>query len=158
EEVERCERLNFPRDLAVAQHWLGTVYLKALDYGRALMEFSKARDGFAAIGEPVSVGQAWHMIGATLWYMNRLDEAEDAFKYALSINVRQKNSEEEARNLLQLAHLYGAMGRNSQAADLYGEAIARTRETGNLAAEGRAHGGLAGTFMRLRRYGESRQE
>ena len=158
EEIGRCGRLGHTRALAVARHWLGTAYSKMFRYNEALREYVEARDIFAAIGEPVSVGQAWHMIGATLWLMDRLDEAETAYKRALSINVQQKNKVEEAKNLVQLAHLYEEMGKHVEAADLYREAILRTKETNNLAGEGRAHGGFAATLIALGQHDEARRE
>jgi tetratricopeptide (TPR) repeat protein len=158
EEIESSERFGHVQTLAIARHWLGTAYLKMFLYNDALREFIKAREFFESVGEPIAVGQAWHMIGATLWYMDRLDEAEIAYKCALSINVQQKNKVEEAKNLVQLAHLYGEMEKYSEAIDLYQEAILRTKETGNLAGEGRSHGGLASILIARGRHDEARRE
>jgi len=156
EQIKKYEPTNQSRAIAIARHWLGTAHLKQHRYEEALEQLVMARDIFETIGEPISVGQTYHMIGAVLHYMDRFDEAEIALKSALAINVQQKNKPEESKNLVQLAHVYRDMGKFEEAIDIYQEAVNQNRDTGNLAGEGRSYLGLGLALISLGRYDEAR--
>jgi tetratricopeptide (TPR) repeat protein len=104
--IERAEKHDDKREVAVDKLQLGTVHLLQRRYAEALEIYAEARDIFASLGEPRMVATAWHQIGMVHRYAGQLELAERAYRQSLAISVQQKDREGEAGSLFELGSLY----------------------------------------------------
>lgn len=157
ERIRIAEQLGDRRGAAVSKANLGNVHLLQRRFDEALRSHYEARKTFENLGEPGVVSGAWHQIGIVHQEAGRHDDAEEAYRKALAIRVREKDPR-EADTLNQLGSLSLRMGRSEDAAVFFRQAAHRFRRLSNRANEGRARSNLANTLLRLKNYDEARRE
>ena len=159
EEVIRCqESLGDERAVAANKNHLATVRVYQKRYSEALEIYTEARDIFERLGELGSVGVAWHQIGMVHRLVKQFGQAEQAYRQELAISVRQKYRAGEAPSLRELGNLYDDMGRLEEAVAFHRRSADVYAELQNLYHEGVVRNNLAGTLIKLGRYGEARRE
>jgi len=158
EGIKRAEKLNDRRQVAVNTSQLGTVRMLQNRYCEALDIYTKARDTFAALGEPRQVATIWHQIGMVHQEAGQFEPAEQAYRQSLAILVRESDLDGQASSLGQLGNLYDAMGRLEEAVTFYRQCAEVRVHLQDFAGEGRVRNNLADTLIKLRRYDEARQE
>lgn len=158
EAINRFEKLENQREVAVSKGNLGTVRLLQERYAEALEIFAEARDTFESLGEPGSVAILWHQIGMVHRNAGQYEQAERAYRQSLAIKVQQKNLAGEARSIIELGNLYDAMGRLEEAVRCYRQAVDIHIRLQVQRYEGMARSNLARTLIKLQRYDEARHE
>jgi tetratricopeptide (TPR) repeat protein len=158
ENISMAEKLKYDRQIAVGKVQLGTVRMLQKRYGEALQAYHEALKIFTDLGEPASVATIWHQKGMVHEEAGQFDDAEGAYRQSLQMSTQQKNSASEARSLVQLGNLYNKMGRLEEAVIFYSQAADKYIEIGDLKMESVARNNLADTFIKLKRYAETRQE
>jgi tetratricopeptide (TPR) repeat protein len=155
--IKLHEKRGDIRGVAVNKGQLGTVRQMQHRYTEALQAHSEARDTFAGLGEPRTVATAWHLIGLVHRAMREFDAAEQAYRQALAISVRQKNRTGQADSLIELGNLYDDMERLEEAVTFYRQAANIYAKLRNLEREGRARNNMANALIKLERYDEARR-
>jgi len=159
EAIRREEELGDNRGIAVNKGQVGQIRMLQRRYPDALRSFEEARERFTQLDEPISVAVSWHQIGMVYWYAGELEQAEDAYRKALAIEVRVGNVAGQADTLLQLGNLYRAIiTHQEEAAALYRQAADKYVEIRNQMNEGKARANLASVLMGLGRLDEARKE
>ncbi|HBL26449.1 MAG TPA: hypothetical protein DD490_06410, partial [Acidobacteria bacterium] len=154
----RARAMEDLRQVAVTQGQLGTVRLRQKRYAEALAIYVAAREAAEKLGEPLMVAGAWHQIGVAHQEAGRYEPAEQAYRRSLAIRVRENDLGGQASTLNQLGNLYATMGRLEEAVTFYRQATKAYVQLKDLAHEGVARSNLADKLIKLRRYGEARQE
>ncbi|MBV9791743.1 MAG: tetratricopeptide repeat protein, partial [Chloroflexi bacterium] len=137
---------------------LATVRTLQERYVEALQGYAEARAIFEALGEPLTVATSWHQIGMVHRQTKQFEQAEQAYRNSLAINVNQKELNGEADNLVELGTLYHVMGRLEEAIIFYQKAAEIYTKLSNLSREGSTRNNLAATLIELQRYDEARRE
>jgi tetratricopeptide (TPR) repeat protein len=88
----------------------------------------------------------------------QFDQAEQAYRQSLALEVQQKNRAGEASSLTELGNLYDQMGRLEEAAAFYRQAAEIYAQLHDLRYEGFDRSNLADTLIKLERYDEARRE
>jgi tetratricopeptide (TPR) repeat protein len=158
EAIERDEARSDQRSIAVGKAQLGTVCLLQQRYDDALVAYQAARDLFTTLGEPGSVATIWHQIGMVHRHARQFNQAEHAYRQALTLDVQQQHRAGEAGTLVELGILYDVMGRLEEAVTFHRQATDIHTTLGNLINEGRARNNLANTLLHLQRYDDARRE
>jgi tetratricopeptide (TPR) repeat protein len=158
EMIERSERMEDRRAVAVGKGQLATVRLQQGRYPEALEAYAEARRAFEALGEPASVALGWHQTGMVYREAGDHDGAEQAYRQALALRVKHKLRSDEALTLNELGNLYDAMGRLEEAVNCHQKAAEIYVEFQDLRHEGGARNNLADTLLQLGRLPEARKE
>jgi len=159
ENIDRAEKLNDTRQVAVGKMQLGTVRWYQERYQEALEAYAEARQRFMQLDEPGSVARTWHQTGMAYQAAGQPEAAEQAYRKALVIKVRLGDAAGQASTLLQLGNLYGdILHRLEEAAAFYRQAADKYVGSRDVANEGRVRNNLAETLRRLGRLDEARQE
>ncbi len=158
EAIQRDEKLDDARSVAVGKGQLGTVRTLQQRYAEALDIYIEVREIFEGLGELGTVATVWHQIGIVHRQTKQFEAAEQAYRQALAIEVQRKNQAGEARSLSELGNLYKEMGRLEEAVAFYQQAADIDVELKDLAKEGIRRNNLANTFIKLERYDEARRE
>ncbi|MBM3748454.1 MAG: tetratricopeptide repeat protein [Acidobacteria bacterium] len=156
--IKLDEKKGRTRDVAAGKFQLGTVRMLQERYAEALEINAEARDTFAALGEPRQVGAVCHQIGMVHEQAGQFEPAEQAYRQALAISVRENMLAEQASSLGQLGNLYGRTNRLEDAVTFYRQAAEVDVRLKDLVNEGKDRSNLAGTLIELRRYDEARHE
>jgi tetratricopeptide (TPR) repeat protein len=158
DEIDRANRLGDRRDAAVAEAQLATVRLGQQRYPEALDGYMKAHDTFEALGEPRFIAAAWHGIGRVHEEAGQFDAAEDAYRHALAIRVREADLSGQADTLNQLGNLYAEHDRLEESVTFLQQAADIFTRSEDRAKEGFVRYNLAQALLDLRRYDGARQE
>ncbi len=158
ERIKSAGEVDDIRGVAVGKFQLGTVRLLQARHKEALEIYAEARDFFATLGEPLQVSKVWHQIGMVHQEAGQFEQAEQAYRQALAIKVRENDLSGQASTLGQLGNLYSLLGRLEDAATFYRQVVEIFVRLGDLANEGKARYNLAGTLVDLHRYDEARKE
>jgi len=158
EGIKIDEALGDTRGAAVGRGNLGTVRMHQGRFQEALEAYEAALKAFEALQEPGSVATAHHQIGIVYEKAGDFDRAEAAYKNALRIFVQQKNDAGQASSLGQLGNLYDRMGGLEEAVVFYSQAADKRVTLKDVAHEGFTRNNLAATLIKLKRYGQARQE
>ncbi len=159
ESIRRAEELDDARQVAVGKGQLGTVRMEQRRYPDALAAHAEARERFTQLDEPGTVGVSWHLTGMAYLRAGQPEAAEDAYRKSLAISVRLGDVDGQASTLAELGNLYGnVLDRPEEAVAFYRQTADKRVELGDAAGEGRARNNLGGTFRKLRRLDEARQE
>jgi tetratricopeptide (TPR) repeat protein len=159
ESIQRGERLNAFRDVAVGKTQLATVRMLQGRYGEAIASHEEARTLFEQQNEPQLVAAAWHQIGMVHQEAGRYDAAESAYRQSLEMFTRTGDRAGQARSLTQLGNLYNdKLNRLEEAVIFYRQAADIFVELGDLRSEGVARNNIANSLHKLKRYDEAREE
>ena len=158
EGIGRAEKLGDRRGAAGGRGNLGTVRLEQKRYGEALESYLEARQIFESLGEPGTIAAFWELIGTAHKGAGQFEQAEQAYRQSLAINVRQQNRAGEASTLNGLGSLYEHLGRLEEAATLYRQATDIYFQLQDGRSEGVARSNLANTLIKLQRCDEARRE
>jgi len=158
EAIQRDEKRDDARSVAVSKGQLGTVRLLQQRYADALEIYTEAREIFEALGELGSVAIVWHQIGVLHRQAKQFEPAEQAYRQSLAIQVQQKNKAGEASSLSELGNLYDDMGRLEEAVTFCWQAADKYVELQDMINEGKNRNNLADTLIKLHRYDEARRE
>jgi len=159
---EKCivifEKLGDLRRAAVLKGQLGTVRKNQKQYAEAMTAYESAIQSFETLGEPLGVARYLHQMGMVYEDSLNFPAAETAYRKSLGIKVQQNNKHGEAASLLQLGNLFQKMGQLEDAVTFYRQATDIYIALGDIAKEGFVRNNLAGTFIKLKRYDDARQE
>lgn len=158
ENIQRAEKLEDTRQVAVGKGQLASVRLDQKRYADALQGYQDALALFQQLDEPGAVATIWHQIGMTHRMAGDFAQAEQAYRQSLSIKSQQGNKAGEASSLGELGNLYDAWNRPEQAVSFYRQAAGVYVALGDLRYEGSARSNLADTLIKLQRYDEARPE
>ena len=158
EAIERHEKLNHKRGVAVSKGNLAAVRCQQGRYAEALDISAEALKIFDGLGEPGSVADVWHQMGIVHRWAEQHEQAEDAHRRSLAISVRQKNRLHEAFSLTELGNLYNVMGRPEEAAAFCRQAAGICVELQDLNHEGAARNSMAICLIKLGRCDAARRE
>lgn len=158
EAVRRAEELGDRRTVAVGKGGLGRVLLRQGHYDETIAACEEQRQIFEELREPLSIASAWHQIGMAYREAGQQEQAERAYREALVITVQQRDDPGEAATLGELGKLYADMGRLEDAVRCYRQAADLTVRLQDQINEGGVRSILAGTLLKLGRYGEARTE
>ena len=159
EAIERDEKRESFRDVAVGKQQLATVRLLQERYAEALAAYAEARAIFEQQNEPASVATIWHQIGVVHQRAGRYDEAEAAYRRSLAIKTRTGNRAGQASSLNELGNLYDDhLNRPEEAVTFYRQAADIYVALGDLRYEGTARNNIAVPLRLLKRYDEARSE
>ncbi|MBI1882467.1 MAG: tetratricopeptide repeat protein [Chloroflexi bacterium] len=158
EAIERFEKLDDRRWVAISKGQLGTVRLRQQRYAEALEIYTEARQIFERLGEPGSIATSWHQIGMVHKQSKQFDQAERIYRQSLALSVQHKNRANEALTLRELGNLYNQMDRLEEASTFHGQAIDIFIQLQDRFNEGKEHANLAFTLLKLRRYDDARRE
>ncbi|WP_420640864.1 TIR domain-containing protein [Candidatus Leptofilum sp.] len=159
ERIERGEKLEDFRGLAVGKQQLATVRLIQKRYADALAGYEEARDIFEQQNEPREVAVSWHQMGIVYQDAGEYEAAEAAYRRSLEIKTQGNNRAGQASSLGQLGILYD-IGFNDlentvvffrQSADIY-------VELKDLRQEGIVRNNIGNALRKLKRYDEARSE
>jgi tetratricopeptide (TPR) repeat protein len=156
--IQRAEKRQAARDIAVGKGQLGSVHLLQQRYTDALKRYTEAKDIVEALGESGSVAGVWHQIGMLHRKTEQFELADQAYRQSLAIQVQRKNKAGEASSLTELGNLYLAMERLEEAVVFYRQAADIDVELKDLKNEGLDRNNLANTLIKLHRYDEARDE
>jgi tetratricopeptide (TPR) repeat protein len=159
ENIRRAEQLADDRQVAVGKGQLGTIHLQQRRYPEALAAHAEVRKRFTALDEPGMVAVSWHQTGIVYQEAGQPEAAEDAYRQALTIEVRLGDVAKQASTLLQLGNLYvDVLDRLEEAAAFLRQAADKYVGIGDTAGEGRARNNLGDTLRKLHHFDEARQE
>ncbi len=158
ENIQRAEKLEDTRQVAVGKGQLATIRMFQKRYADALQSHQQALALFQQLYEPGTVATAWHQIGITHRMAGDFAQAEQAYRQSLSINSQQGNKAGEASSLGELGLLYRNWNRPEQAISFYRQAADIYVQLGNLRYEGVVRNNLAYALILLERYDEARTE
>ena len=158
ESIDRATRSGDRRQAAVANAQLASLRLEQGRYQEALDGYAQVRATFEVLGEPRSVATIWHQTGRAHEGARQFDAAEDAYRQALAIKVRETDLSGQAADLNQLGVIYAKQGRLEESVTFLRQAAEISVRTGDRAKEGLRRTNLAQTLLDLRRYDEARQE
>jgi tetratricopeptide (TPR) repeat protein len=91
-------------------------------------------------------------------HARQFEQAEQAYRQALAIEVQQQDRRLEAATLTELGTLYRRMGRLEEAVNFHGKAAEIDFKLQNRVGEGKARNCLANALIELQRYNEARVE
>jgi tetratricopeptide (TPR) repeat protein len=155
--IQRSEKVADARQVAVGKGQLGTMRMLQGRYSEALAAHAEAREWFTQLNEPGAVAVSWHQTGVTYQEAAQLEEAEDAYRKSLAIEVLLGDVASQAGTLSQLGNLYD-LSRPEEAVALYRQAAEKYVEIGDSAREGVVRNNLAMSLRKLGRPDEARQE
>ncbi|MCP4429171.1 MAG: tetratricopeptide repeat protein, partial [Chloroflexi bacterium] len=159
EGIERSEKLEDFRQVAVGKMQLADVLRRQGKYAAAVAGYEEARDIFEQQNEPATVATAWHQMGIALQDAGQYDEAERAYRRSLEIKTQHNNRAGQASSLGQLGNLYNDnLNRPEEAVTFYRQAADIFVELGDLRSEGTVRNNIADTLRKLKRYDEARPE
>lgn len=159
ENINRAEKLEDYRQVAVGKGQLATVHMLQEKYDEAVAGYQAARTIFEQLNEPKMVATAWHQIGRVHHEAGNYDEAETAYRQSLEIKTRTNNLAGQASSLNQLGTLYAdSLNRLEEAVAFYRQAADIAVELQDLLKEGLRRNNIANTLYKLKRYGEARTE
>lgn len=159
ERIKRGEKLKDYRGVAVGKGQLATVRMYQKKYTEALAEYQGALAIFEKQDEPASVAAMWHGIGWAHNENGNHEQAEGAYRRALTIETTNKNKKGQAKVLNELGNLYdNELNRPEEAVVFYRQAADICVELGNMRHEGVTRNNIAGTLRKLKRYDEARAE
>lgn len=148
--IGRDAQLGAAQGVAVGKCQLADVYRRQKRYQDALDEYDAARTLFAVLDDLGSVATAWHQIGLVHEDADDAGKAEDAYRQSLVIAVRLGNVAGQANTLGQLGNLYkDKLQQPEQAVVFYQQALDKTIELGNKAADGLRRSNLADALRKL---------
>jgi tetratricopeptide (TPR) repeat protein len=156
--IERAEKLEDKRHLAVVKGQLGMVRMDQKRYGDALKAYDEVREIFENLGEPAMVAGAWHHMGRVHEEAGQFEKAEQAYRKSLAIDVQQQNPRGEASTLLELGNLYNNMNRLEEAVIFSRQAADMYMKINDRVGEGGARNNIAITLTKLGRYKNAREE
>ncbi|MCP4282861.1 MAG: tetratricopeptide repeat protein, partial [Gammaproteobacteria bacterium] len=156
--IQRKEKLDDRRGVAVSKGQLGTVRMLQQRYDDALEAYRSARDIFEQLGEPGSVAVIWHQTGMVHKEAGNFDAAEEAYRKALAIEVQQKDQPGEALSLGELGNLYDRRERLEEAVAFSRKAADIYVRIHDLAHEGVCRSNIADTLIKLQDFDEAREE
>src|SRR5262249_36495684 len=146
------------RGTAVAKVNLSWVHIDQKRYDEALKCCLEALEIFESLGEPGSVAISWHQIGMAHRQAGQFEQAEQAYRRSLAIEVQQQNRMGEASSLTELGNLYDQMERLEEAATFYRQAVDIAARLQDKRREGLRRSNLANTLIKLQLYDEARHE
>ena len=158
ERINRGEKLQDFRGVAVGKMQLASVRLSQGQYAEALAGYEEVRTFFEQQNEPATVAGSWHQIGAVHQKTGHYDEAEAAYRRSLEINTQINNRTGQASSLTMLGNLYDYLGRPEESVTFYRQAADIDVELGDLRNEGIDRNNIAKTLNKLQRYDEARPE
>jgi tetratricopeptide (TPR) repeat protein len=143
----------------VAKAQIGNIRVDQGRYPEALVALAEAREQFTQLDEPGTVAVVWHQTGLVYQRSGQPENAEDAYRKSLAIEVRLGNVAGQAGTLNQLGNLYDdALGRAEEAVAFYRQAADKYVEIRDAASEGKVRNNLGTTYQKLHRLDEARQE
>ncbi len=159
EAIERNEKQERFRDVAVGKMQLTDVLRRQGKYAEAVAGLEAARELFAAQNEPTTVAAVWHQIGWVQQDAGQYDAAEAAYRRSLEIETQLNNRAKQAGSLTMLGNLYVAdLNRPEEAVIFYRQAADIYVELGDQRYEGVTRNNIADTLRQLERYDEARTE
>ncbi len=159
ENINRAEKLEDFRQVAVGKQQLATVRLYQERYADALAGYNEARTIFEGQNEPREVAVSWHQIGMVHQEAGHHEQAEAAYRRSLEINTQSNNRAGQASSLGQLGNLYkSCLHRPEEAVRFYRQAADIYVELEDLRDERSVRNNIADTLRQLTRYDEARQE
>ncbi|MBE0671386.1 MAG: tetratricopeptide repeat protein [Anaerolineales bacterium] len=159
EAIERSEKLNDYRQVAVGKGQLATVRMYQKKYTEAVVGHKEALAIFERQNEPQMMATAWHQIGRAHQEAGDYESAEAAYRRSLEILSQNNDRAGQAGSLNQLGQLYGDyLGRLEEAVTFYRKAADIFFDTINLRQEGAVRNNIANTLRQLKRYDEARTE
>jgi tetratricopeptide (TPR) repeat protein len=158
ESIDRAEKLDDKRGVAINRFQLGAVRRGQRRYAEALDIYDGSRQIFERLGEPGMVATAWHQIGTVHRQARQFDQAERAYRQSLGIWVQEKIPQYEAASLAELGILYDQWDRLEEAVTFHRQAADIYVELQDLAHEGAVRNNIANTLLKLSRYDEARRE
>ncbi|MFQ4136886.1 tetratricopeptide repeat protein [Nodosilinea sp. PGN35] len=159
EKIQRAEKLEDLRQVAVGKGNLAMVRMLQGRYGEAIAGYEAARTLFEQQNEPAMVATAWHQLGMVHQAAGNYDAAETAYRQSLEINTRRGDRAGQANSLTQLGNLYvDYLNRPEEAVTFYRQAADIYIEQGDLRYEGVTRNNIANTLRKLQRYDEARGE
>ncbi len=97
--IERSEKLNDKRQVAVARGQLASVRTVQKDYPAALTSYAEARELFQQLNEPECLATLWHQTGIVYRGMQDFEAAECYYRKSLNIDNQQGNQAGTASTL-----------------------------------------------------------
>lgn len=158
EAISRANNYKDKRQSATTTCNLGIVRMEQGRYSEALGIFNEVLPMFESLNEPLSVANVLQFIGETYEKANQIEQAENALRRALVIQVQQKSLEGEAGSMIQLGIMYDRIGRLEEAVNCSEKAAEIYVKLRNQIAEGAVRNNLGITFIKLRRFDEARRE
>jgi tetratricopeptide (TPR) repeat protein len=158
ETIQRAERRDDRRSIAVHKSQLGTVRMLQQRYEEALAAYQEVLKFFDALGASGSMAVAWHQIGMVYRNTQKFEQAEWAYRQSLAVAVQQQDRPGEARSLVELGTLYHTMGHLEEAVAFERQAANIYVILGDLINEGFARNNLADTLITLQLHDDARQE
>jgi tetratricopeptide (TPR) repeat protein len=110
------------------------------------------------MGDPRAVAVIWHQVGRVHEDAGQLDAAEDAYRRALALRVREADLAGQADTLNQLGNLYAEQDRLEESIAFLRSAVDIFARSGDRAKEGIVRSNLGRMLVALRRYDEARTE
>ncbi|MEM6445889.1 MAG: tetratricopeptide repeat protein, partial [Cyanobacteria bacterium P01_D01_bin.123] len=159
ENIQRAEKLEDFRQVAVGKGQLATVKMLQEEYADAIALYQEALTFFEQQNEPKSVAVIWHQIGMVHKKAGQYDEAETAYRRSLEIVSKTNNPAGQANSLVELGNLYDdCLNRPEEAVTFYRQAADIHVALGDLRYEGVARNNIASALIKLKRYEEARSE
>jgi len=156
--IQRDEKRENTRQIAVIKDQLGVVRLLQKRYADALEIYTEVKAIFETLGEWGTVAGAWHKIGDIYNETKQFELAEQAYRQSLAIRVQHNLKSDEASSLNGLGILYDQMGQLEEAVVFYRQAVDIDAELKDLKSEGSVRNNLAITLIKRHRYDEARYE
>jgi tetratricopeptide (TPR) repeat protein len=156
--IDRASLLGDRRAAAVAKGQLATIRLLQNRSQEALDGHAEARATFEAIGEVLTVATSWHQTGLAHEFAGQFDAAEDAYRRALAIWVRETNLPGQAATLDQLGNLSMKLDHLEEAVVCFRQSAEIATRSGDRLNEGRARRNLAVASLALGRNDDARSE
>ncbi|MGB5914973.1 MAG: tetratricopeptide repeat protein, partial [Phormidesmis sp.] len=157
--VQRSEKLEDFRQMAVGKGQLANVLRRQAKYEEAIASLQSARTLFEQQNEPASVATIWHQLGIVYQDAGQYDPAEAAYRQSLEIKTRRGDLSGQANSLNQLGGLYQAcLNRPEEAVTFYRQAAEKYVQQEDLRGEGLSRNNIADALCKLGRYDEARTE
>ena len=157
--IQRSEKLENARQVAVCSGQLATVYKMQGKYDRAVAGYKKAQTLFKDQNNHAAVAISLHQLGTVYQESKQYDQAEIAYRQALEINTRISNLAGQAANLTQLGLLYSNhLSQLEDALAFYKQAIDIFISQGDRRFEGVARNNAATILLKLGFHNEAQVE
>lgn len=158
ESVERAEKNNDHRTIALNKLELGQLALLRGGYEESLDLHRGALDFFMSLGEPVMVATTRHRIAMVYAKLRQHDDAEQEYRQALALRVRVGDRKGEAETLGELGRLCLAMERFVEGVDFSSLSRDIYIELDNRLGEGCQRSNCGASMSKLGRTDEARHE
>ena len=110
------EKVGSKKSIAYSLHNIGTLYKQQLDYGEALKCYQRSLDlKYELGGANLGVSKTLNNMGNVWLKLGDFAKAEKYYQESLEINKAEKNEDEIARNLINLASFYFKQGKYQEA-------------------------------------------